>query len=230
MATRHEPSAGGVTTTRAAGATRSADAARTAAAAQAAPVSGQPVAQPITAAQPGVTGDGAAVRPGILWLDCGDTLVDEGSQVFDDAGNVLTATLLPDALAVLTALQAAGWRLGLVADGRVRSFANILASTGLAPLFETRTISEAVGQEKPAAAMFAAAQAAMHLSAADLRRTVMVGNNLARDVQGANAFGVASVWYDWSPRYPHAPSGDLQRPAATITALAQLPAALESLI
>ncbi|WP_262315926.1 HAD family hydrolase [Lacticaseibacillus parakribbianus] len=209
------------------GATQPVGAARTAATTR---VSGRSAAQPNTAAQPDVSDDGAAVRPGILWLDCGDTLVDEDSQVFDDAGNVLTATLLPDALAVLTALQAAGWRLGLVADGRVRSFENILASTGLAPLFETRTISEAVGQEKPAAAMFAAAQAAMHLTAGDLRRTVMVGNNLARDVQGANAFGVLSVWYDWSPRYPHAPSGDLQQPTATITALAQLPAALDALI
>ncbi|WP_225048303.1 HAD family hydrolase [Lacticaseibacillus kribbianus] len=167
--------------------------------------------------------------PGVLLLDCGDTLVDEGSQVFDAGGTVLSATPLPHALATLTALHRTGWRLGLVADGRVQSFANLLAVTGLAPLFEARVISETVGVEKPAAAMFAAAVDAMHLTPLDLARTAMVGNNLARDVQGANAFGIASIWYDWSPRYGHTPTGPLQRPTATITALDQLPKTLASL-
>ncbi|MCD8023570.1 MAG: glycoside hydrolase family 88 protein [Lachnospiraceae bacterium] len=31
----------------------------------------------------------------------------------------------------------------------------------------------------------------------------MIGNNLKKDIAGANRFGITSIWLDWSPRYFH---------------------------
>ena len=38
---------------------------------------------------------------------------------------------------------------------------------------------------------------------ADKKRIVMIGNNLKKDIAGANRQGLISVWLDWSPRYFH---------------------------
>ena len=44
----------------------------------------------------------------------------------------------------------------------------------------------------------------------------MVGNFLERDVKGANALGMISVWIDWSPRRPKEPAEKLEEPDFTI--------------
>lgn len=40
----------------------------------------------------------------------------------------------------------------------------------------------------------------------------MVGNNLARDIRGANALGLASVWLSWNARYPLQPADSAETP------------------
>lgn len=35
---------------------------------------------------------------------------------------------------------------------------------------------------------------------------VMVGNNLARDIAGANRLGMRSVWINWGDNYPKTPA------------------------
>ncbi|MNJ71330.1 hypothetical protein D3C77_678590 [compost metagenome] len=40
----------------------------------------------------------------------------------------------------------------------------------------------------------------------------MVGNNLSRDIKGANEIGMTSVFMAWTPRYPHTPTDDSERP------------------
>jgi putative hydrolase of the HAD superfamily len=44
----------------------------------------------------------------------------------------------------------------------------------------------------------------------------MVGNNLARDIRGANSLGIISVWLNWSPRYPIIPADHAEQPRFTI--------------
>jgi putative hydrolase of the HAD superfamily len=44
----------------------------------------------------------------------------------------------------------------------------------------------------------------------------MVGNYLERDVKGANALGMISVWLDWGPRRPKVPADASEVPAFTI--------------
>ena len=45
----------------------------------------------------------------------------------------------------------------------------------------------------------------------------MVGNNLARDVRGANQVGITSVYLNWTTRYPRTPADPLEEPDYTIT-------------
>ena len=137
----------------------------------------------------------------ILFFDCGDTIVDESTQVFDESGIVLHASFLPGAGEMLASLHAQGYRMALVADGLTASFQNILRELGIGHLFEARIISQEVGVCKPDARMFREALEKMRLTAADAGRIVMIGNNLKRDVLGANRMGFTSVLLSCSPRY-----------------------------
>ena len=137
----------------------------------------------------------------ILCFDCGDTIVDEGTQVFDENGDVLRADPIPGAVEAVRYFHDQGWRIALVADGTVRSFENILGRLGIWDLFETHVISQAVGELKPSPKMFHTARENLGLTEADFHRMVMFGNNRLRDIRGANRVGMVSVLLDWSPRY-----------------------------
>ena len=73
---------------------------------------------------------------------------------------------------------------------------------GLSDVFSAWIISEEVGEDKPGMRMFEAALHALGLSEADKSRIIMVGNNVKRDIRGANRFGIRSVLIDWSDRRP----------------------------
>ena len=161
-----------------------------------------------------------------VFLDSGDTLVDEGSEVWED-GIVQTANLIPGTAEMMAALVEEGYRLCLVADGRVQSFRNVLGAHGLFELFEARIISEDLGCEKPHRRMFEAALAAMGLDAADAADCVMVGNNLGRDIAGAKAAGLTTIWLDWSPRRSKQPKTADEVPDFVISKPTQLPKLLE---
>ena len=44
----------------------------------------------------------------------------------------------------------------------------------------------------------------------------MIGNNLERDVKGANQLGIVSVWLDWAPRRSKIPADASEVPLHTI--------------
>src|SRR5512146_62196 len=96
-----------------------------------------------------------------VFLDSGDTLIDEATQVFDEDGVVLKAGLIPGAGELVRELKRRGYRVGLVADGRTVSFRNSLEPHGLYDVFDVRAISEEVGVDKPNPAMFQAALQAL---------------------------------------------------------------------
>jgi len=164
-----------------------------------------------------------------ICLDSGDTLVDEGTEVKDADEVVLRAELIPGAADLVPALQARGYPLALVADGPVGSFQNILAQHQLQQYFEVFAISGAVGVEKPDARIFHHALAQLGIAPADYGRVLMVGNNLERDIAGANALGMISVWLDWAPRRAKIPANALQVPAYTIRKPLELLAVLDQL-
>jgi HAD superfamily hydrolase (TIGR01549 family) len=155
-------------------------------------------------------------------LDCGDTLVDEGTEVKDEQDVVLQATLIPGAADMVRELKQRGYQLALVADGPVGTFRNVLAAHELFDLFDALAISEAVGVEKPDVLMFTHALGQLGLTPKDYDRVVMVGNNLARDIKGANQVGLISVWLDWAPRRSKIPADALEVPQHTIKTPAEL--------
>jgi FMN phosphatase YigB (HAD superfamily) len=164
-----------------------------------------------------------------VFLDSGDTLVDEGTEERDAHGIVLRGQLIPGALETVRELKRLKYPVALVADGPTSTFRNVMGPYGLFELFDVYAISEEVGVDKPAPGMFLAALNQVHISAADYGRVVMVGNNLERDINGANALGLISVWIDWSPRRSKVPADASQIPQYTIHTPRELLTLLEEL-
>ncbi|MBE0695379.1 MAG: HAD family hydrolase [Anaerolineaceae bacterium] len=151
-----------------------------------------------------------------ILLDCGDTIVDEGTEIKDPTGAVLEASLIPGAAEMVHGLKDRGYRLGLVADGPARTFHNILGHYQLLHLFDVLAISEQVGADKPDSRMFLHALNGLSIQPAAYGKVVMVGNNLERDIKGANQMGLLSVWLDWAPRRSKIPANPTEEPCYTI--------------
>ena len=138
----------------------------------------------------------------IIFTDIGDTIVNEGTEVkVPGTELVLRADCIPGAVKTMRRLYDEGYPILMVADGLVRSFHNTMTQNGLDDIFSAHIISERVGEQKPSPKMFQAAMDAAGLTEADKKRIIMVGNNIRRDVLGANRFGIRSVLLTWSPRY-----------------------------
>ena len=166
----------------------------------------------------------------IIFTDSGDTIIDEGTQVFDERGIVLEAECIPGADKVLRQLDDEGYTIALVADGEWESFQNVYRRNGLGECFDAWIVSEVVGKQKPEPIMFETACEKLGLTEADKARIVMIGNNVERDIAGANRFGIRSVLETWSPRYRMTPSNAEETPTYTVRTLDELPdliAALE---
>jgi len=171
----------------------------------------------------------------IIFTDSGDTIIDEATQVYDDRGIVLEADFIPGAGEVLKQLHDEGFTIALVADGEWESFRNVYRVNGLGYCFDAWVVSEVVGKQKPAPIMFQSAFEKLNLTESDRSRIVMVGNNLKKDIAGANRQGLISVWLDWSPRYFHTveepdwqPDHIIHTPAELIPLVHMLEAELEN--
>lgn len=165
----------------------------------------------------------------IILIDSGDTLVDEGSQTFDENGDVLSARLIPGAREALEHMRAAGHRVALVADGTRISFERVHHALGIYDLLEARVYSGDMGCRKPDARMFERAFELMGLCAQDKARTFMVGNNLERDMAGAHGFGIKGILINWSPRYDYVPKTPDETPDYIVSSEPELSALIDEL-
>jgi len=125
----------------------------------------------------------------------------------------------PAAIPMLDAL-APRYRLALVTNGAPAVQREKLEATGLASRFEAIVISGELGIGKPEPAIFTAALARVGASAED---AVMVGDSLERDIAGAHAAHIRSIWLDRDR------SGAPASADARITSLDELPASLDSI-
>jgi len=157
-----------------------------------------------------------------LLFDLGDTIMVEETEVKDPGETTLSAELVPGMAEVLRALRTGGYRLALVADSRPETPPNVLRQHGLYDLFEYLAISEVVGATKPDPRIFRAALDALGIPEADYGRVVMVGNNLERDVAGANRLGLVSVFYHLNERRRTQPLTPDETPQHTVTSPAEL--------
>lgn len=167
--------------------------------------------------------------PVAILFDLGDTLMDESTEVKDRGGTTLSADLFPGTVEALTTLVRHGYRLALVADAYREGPRNVLRQHGLLDLFETLSISEDVGIEKPAPEMFHHALEALGIAQSDYPRVVMVGNNLERDIVGANRLGIRSVFFHANERRRTRPISREEAPRHTVYKAAGLVELIEQL-
>ncbi len=159
----------------------------------------------------------------VLFTDIGDTIIDEGTEIHSPDGTVVSASTIPGAKEAYLRLYEEGFPIVMVADGLTRSFSNTMKQNGLDHIFSARIISEEIGEDKPSAKMFSAALEALGLTDADKPRVLMIGNNIARDILGANRFGIRSVLLTWSKRRSFEPTVPDEIPTCRIASPDELP-------
>jgi putative hydrolase of the HAD superfamily len=164
-----------------------------------------------------------------LLFDLGDTIIIEESEVKDAEETTLQADLIPGVAEALRHFKARGLQLALVADSRPNTPPNLLRQHGLYDLFDTVAISEVVGATKPDPRIFHVALDALGLAEGDYGRVVMVGNNLERDIAGANRLGLISIFFHWNDRRRSQPLDDDEHPQYTVNSANELIALIERL-
>lgn len=164
-----------------------------------------------------------------LLFDLGDTILMEETEIKDLTGTTLRADLFPGMDAALRELKEQGYRLALVADTRSGTAANILRQHSLSDLFHATAISEEVGVEKPDPRIFRAALDALGIAEPEYGRVLMVGNNLERDIAGANRLGLISVLFHANERRRSHPLTTDEKPQHTVTSAAELLALVDRL-
>jgi putative hydrolase of the HAD superfamily len=154
-------------------------------------------------------------------FDLGDVIMhEETEEKVDDVTQ--RADLHPGMGDLVRRLHARGLPLGLVADTSVGTYRNVLNQHGLFDCFDVFAISDQLGVVKPDRRMFVHALDGLGIPEAAWGDVAMVGNNLARDIRGANALGLISVWLVWNQRYPTSPADDAEQPRFQVSTAADL--------
>ncbi|HEY3112027.1 MAG TPA: HAD family hydrolase [Chloroflexota bacterium] len=164
----------------------------------------------------------AGRRVWAICFDIGDTLMIEQTEEKDAEQTTQRADVWPGAAELIWGLRRAGYLLALIADTRPGTYRNVLRQHGLYEAFDVFAISEELGCVKPDRRMFQHALDGLGLTAAEAGHVLMVGNNLARDVRGANALGIVSVWIHFNERYPLIPADEHERPVHEVSSMSEL--------
>ncbi|ASO21042.1 putative hydrolase of the HAD superfamily [Actinoalloteichus hoggarensis] len=108
-----------------------------------------------------------------------------------------------EVLAGLTALRAAGWRVGVVTNGPTALQDAVLDGTGLTAVLDGWVVSEAAGVRKPDPEIFALAA---RRCGTDLTDSWMTGDHPDGDVMGGMSSGARTIWVRrdraWPERLP----------------------------
>lgn len=125
----------------------------------------------------------------------------------------------PDATRCVEAV-AARYKVAIVTNGLAGPQVEKLRRGGLDRFFRTVAVSGSVGQGKPHPAVFEAALSELSVDAAD---ALMVGDVVKRDIAGAQALGMRTVWIN---RHGLKRDSSSPTPDAEIASLEELPALL----
>jgi putative hydrolase of the HAD superfamily len=101
--------------------------------------------------------------------------------------------LFPGAFNTLQTLKNQGIKLGLITNGTSETQRAKIEKFGLAPFFDCITIEGEFGQGKPEIEVFRHTLGKLNVKAAG---AWMAGDDLARDIAGANNAGIYSIWID----------------------------------
>ena len=100
--------------------------------------------------------------------------------------------LVPGTMALLDYLKPK-YHLHLITNGFEEVQHTKLNGSGLAPYFETLTVSEEVGVKKPNPEIF---RYALNKAQAKAEESLMIGDEMAVDIDGARATGIDTVFYN----------------------------------
>ncbi|WP_405062312.1 HAD family hydrolase [Kribbella sp. NBC_01505] len=95
----------------------------------------------------------------------------------------------PDARPALEVARSNGWRIGILTNGSTLQQNAKLEAIGLAPLVDVVCTTESLGVSKPDPQSYLQTCAALDVPPAE---TLMIGDNLALDVHGAQAAGLTA--------------------------------------
>jgi HAD superfamily hydrolase (TIGR01549 family) len=161
-------------------------------------------------------------------FDLGDVIMMEETE--EKIDNVTQrADLHPGMADLVRSLHERGVPLGLVADTRDGTYRNVLTMHGLFDLFDVFAISDHLGVEKPDKRIFQHALDGLGMDEDDRSDVVMVGNNLARDIRGANALGLITIWLVWNQRYPCVAADPAETPTYQVSTAHDLERLLDAL-
>jgi putative hydrolase of the HAD superfamily len=133
-------------------------------------------------------------------FDCGEELVDEGFRVFWEQRNAVT--LYQEARAALEALHGR-YALGAITNGNAD-----VHHIGIGHFFDFVVTAATAGAAKPEPRIF---HAALDAAGVGAERTVHVGDDALRDVGGAGAVGMGTVWVNADDRpWPGGPAPDAE--------------------
>ncbi|UCB43606.1 MAG: HAD family hydrolase [Dehalococcoidales bacterium] len=110
-----------------------------------------------------------------------------------------------------------GVRLGLVTNGGAEMQRGKLERFGLVPYFDCILIEGEFGAGKPDASVFLHMLKQLDVAASN---TWMVGDDLQRDIAGAQALGLFTIWVDW--RGGGLPESSPVQPGLIISNLSEL--------
>jgi putative hydrolase of the HAD superfamily len=118
-------------------------------------------------------------------------------QVYDTFRDSQGWVLFSETREVLNTLKNAGLKLGVVSNFDTRIY-SVMQSLSILSFFDAVAISSELGFCKPAPEIFEAAVRALHSKSSE---TVMVGDSLHDDVEGAVRAGLHGVLVDRRGRY-----------------------------
>jgi putative hydrolase of the HAD superfamily len=133
-----------------------------------------------------------------------------------------------DAHPTLQALQARGYRLGLISNtGDDANIQTLVDRERLRPYFDVILTSAALGIRKPNPRIF---QIALEHWGISPSQAAMVGDSLGADILGAHNAGLYGIWLTrWADTAANRAHEDTIRPDATIASLAELTKLLDAL-
>ena len=145
-----------------------------------------------------------------------DKLADQISDTYTMEKELAIAPI-PGAIELLRRFKDRGLRLALVTNGGAESQRRKIRKFGLDDIFDVVLIEGEFGQGKPHPSVFSTAMAKLNVGDSE---TWMVGDDLERDIAGAQRLGIYSIWVDW--RGTGLPQSSRVLPDHIVKSIAQL--------
>lgn len=102
--------------------------------------------------------------------------------------------LMPHSFEVLSTLHERGIKMAIISNGFKEVQYRKLSNSGIRKFFDAVIISEEIGFHKPSPLIFKAALDAIN---AQKEYTLMVGDDIANDIEGAQIFGIKQYFYNY---------------------------------